>query len=213
VENILDATKAASKTLTVEWEKIDLTAFFADLQQLCRLPAGAKTELRWIFPPDTFSIQTDGKKLRRILRSLIDNSVKFTSEGRITVAARLLETDAATEKERHLNATTAATHPDRPSGCLEFTVSDTGIGIEEEDLPFIFDVFYQIDGSSTRCYEGVGLGLFIARSFVEILGGAIAVESVPNQGSTFIVRLPVPRAMDGKTRAESADSVRDDRNG
>ena len=70
---------------------------------------------------------------------------------------------------------------------VEFKVSDTGLGIADETLPVVFDLFRQVDSSTTRPYEGVGLGLYIARKYCELLGGEIAVDS--KLGSTFTVRI------------------------
>ena len=76
------------------------------------------------------------------------------------------------------------------NGNFEFQVSDTGIGIREESLPIIFDMFKQVDGSSTRDFSGAGLGLYIAKKFTELLGGSIEAESVVEQGSTFTIKIP-----------------------
>jgi signal transduction histidine kinase len=88
---------------------------------------------------------------------------------------------------------------------LAVHVTDTGIGIAEEHLSKVFDVFYQVDGSSTREYGGAGLGLAIVRSFVEAHGGEIRVRSVPNSGSTFSLVLPLrPAGAPALTPAPSA---------
>jgi signal transduction histidine kinase len=73
---------------------------------------------------------------------------------------------------------------------VEFKVADTGIGIAEDQLPFIFDKFHQADSSQTRSYGGVGMGLYIVKQFAELLGGAVKVKSERDRGSTFSVTLP-----------------------
>ena len=111
----------------------------------------------------------DRDKLRQCLVNLCSNAVKFTpAGGSITVRGEVL----AGER-------------------LAVHVADTGIGIGEEHLAKVFDVFYQVDGSSTREYGGAGLGLAIVKSFVEAHGGEVQVRSSPNGGSTFSLVLPL----------------------
>ena len=73
---------------------------------------------------------------------------------------------------------------------MEFRVTDTGLGISEEHLPIIFERFRQIDSSETRLYGGVGMGLYIAKKFTELLGGKVEVQSELGKGSTFKVTIP-----------------------
>lgn len=111
-------------------------------------------------------IYSDKARVRQILSNLLSNAVKFTDKGEICVTV------------------TAS------AGMVFFTVSDTGIGIDNDDLPYIFDEFRQVDGSSTRPFEGTGLGLAISQKFSRLLGGRLSVRSEPGKGSTFILELP-----------------------
>ena len=112
----------------------------------------------------------DVTKVRQTLLNLLGNAAKFTSGGRVTLAA---------------------TREERADGAqLRFRVSDTGIGINAEQLGRLFQPFTQADASTTRRFGGTGLGLAISRHFVEIMGGAVTVTSEPDRGSTFTVDLP-----------------------
>jgi len=111
--------------------------------------------------PDV-EIISDKAKLRQILINLLSNACKFTNQGNITISISI------------------------QNNIAEFIVSDTGIGIPEEKLKYIFDPFYQVDSSSTRVYSGVGLGLPLCKRLVEKLGGDISVSSKTGRGSKFI---------------------------
>jgi two-component system chemotaxis sensor kinase CheA len=198
LESILDAAKAAVKALVLQWEKINLAEFFAELQQSHPVPRDAKIKLQWDFPPDSLPIETDANKLRQILQSLINNAVKFTAEGLITVSARVFESDPEMRDGGELDSAVAPTRPITASSFLELRVTDTGIGIQEKDVPFIFDMFRQVDGSSARPYGGLGLGLYMAGNLTKLLGGTMEVKSELNNGSTFIVRIPIRHAVDSK---------------
>ena len=122
---------------------------------------------------------TDPVKLRTVLRNLITNAAKFTAHGTITLRIAL---DAAG---------------------LRFAVEDTGFGIAAEDLALIFEPFRQGDGSHTRRYGGVGLGLTLSRKMVRLLGGELQATSEPGVGSTFTVLLP-PTVADAPADAPAA---------
>ena len=122
-------------------------------------------ELQERLPP----IAADERRLtQHVLVNLVKNAITFTPAGEVRIGARAEEDS------------------------VQFWVTDTGIGIAEEEQERIFDNFYQVDGSSTRRAEGVGLGLAIARKFVEMHGGRLWVESAVGEGSTF--RFTVPKA-------------------
>jgi CheY-like chemotaxis protein len=129
----------------------------------------------------------DAARLRRLLSGLIDNAVKFTVSGGVKLCV---------ERQHHE---------------VSFAVEDTGIGISSEAAARIFDGFYQADGSSTRAFQGAGLGLAVCRKLVRIMDGSIEVVSEPGQGSTFKLSLPLPpRAVEGnpvRVQASAPDAL------
>ena len=133
----------------------------------------AKPGLRfaWQVPPQLPYLSTDPLKLKMVLKNLIANAVKFTDEGSVTVAVE-----------------SNGSH-------LDFSVVDTGIGISAETQAISFEAFRQADSSVTRRYGGVGLGLYIVRRLLEMLGGSVAVESEVGRGSTFRIRLPLAKTV------------------
>lgn len=118
-------------------------------------------------PENCCELTTDASKLTQILTNLISNGLKFTSQGFVEYGVR------------------------RQNGTLHFHVRDTGIGIPEEKHPVIFERFRQVEEGNTRKYGGSGLGLSIAKSFVEALEGQIWLQSKPGEGSTFFFSIPV----------------------
>ncbi len=124
------------------------------------------------------NVLTDGIKLSTILSHLIGNAIKFTNSGSVELAFRL--------KEDHHQSVKGLPHPIE----LEFSVTDTGIGIPDEKHLKIFERFIQVDTSTTRKFEGTGLGLSIAKTYVEMLGGVIWLDSEIDKGTTFYFTLP-----------------------
>jgi signal transduction histidine kinase len=117
-------------------------------------------------PTEIVSIFTDGIKLKTILSNLIVNAIKFTKAGSIDI--RIRKTDFY----------------------YEFSVKDTGIGISKNQQKSIFELFKQADVTNTRLFEGLGLGLSISKSYIEMLEGKIWLESEPGKGSTFYFTIP-----------------------
>ena len=113
------------------------------------------------------AINADQTKVRQALFNLISNAAKFTEQGTISLTI---------ERES--------------DGWISFAVSDTGIGMTEEQLSRLFEAFSQAEAETSRRYGGTGLGLAISRHFCRLMGGDLTVASVQGQGSTFTVRLP-----------------------
>jgi len=133
-------------------------------------------------PVNIETVFVDNSKLNTILTILIGNAIKFTKKGSIQLDIRLVNEAV----ETHGCASGCASG----SASLQFSVKDTGIGISENKREAIFELFRQEDGSNTRQYEGSGLGLSIAKAYVEMLGGNIWVESEEGKGSIFYFTLP-----------------------
>ena len=131
-------------------------------------------------PPEPCEVEHDRDKVRAIAYHLLSNAIKFTPAGRVSVSI-------------------ART----PVGGIVVTVRDTGIGLPPEAREVIFDDFRQLDGSSTRRYEGLGLGLGIVKRYVGLLRGAVDLKSALGEGTTITVRLP-PLASDGQVNAPPA---------
>ncbi len=125
-------------------------------------------------------------KLRQIITNLMENAIKFTEKG--SVVLKVLQ---QTETDTHR--------------VVRFEVKDTGIGISEENRLLLFEKFSQVEGSSTRKYQGAGLGLATARHLVETLGGLIDVDSAPGQGSTFWFTVPFSKSATGRKPIASSD--------
>ena len=147
-----------------------LADFMEELRaEALRLNADRGLTFTWKVPPEPCEVEHDREKVRTIAYHLLTNAIKFTPSGEIEVAV-----------------TRTA------DGGIVLTVCDTGIGVPPEARAVIFDDFRQLDGSSTRRYEGIGLGLGIVRRYTALLKGALRLDSTPGEGTTIVVDLPGP---------------------
>lgn len=169
INSLLQATRIQAGAAQVETAEICLVDFLHDLRSAYQFPLGKEITIEWNWPPDLPTLKTDREKLKHILQNLINNAIKFTEQGQVIISTRVLA------------------HPK----AVEFKVEDTGVGIPEDSLSTIFEMFRQVDGMKTRPPGGIGLGLYIVKKFTELLGGRVDVESEPGKGSTFSVILPL----------------------
>jgi two-component system sensor histidine kinase/response regulator len=178
INNILDLSKVESGKMDIQRVRCSPFALLAEVVSLMRVQAegkllSLKAEVVGSLPE---TVLTDPLRLRQVLVNLVGNAIKFTDQGEVRVAARLVD--------------------DGGSPRLRFDVNDTGIGMNEEQMAKLFQPFSQVDGSAARRFSGTGLGLAISKRLVEALGGAIDVRSTPGKGSTFSLTID-PGPLDG----------------
>lgn len=181
INDILDFSKIESGKLELESEPLALRG---TVEEACDIAAPRAREkgLELIVDIPEFGVESvpaaivgDVTRLRQVLINLINNAIKFTSAGEVTVQARLAR----------------APEGARPA-VIEFRVIDSGIGIPAQRLDALFEAFTQADTSTTRKYGGTGLGLAICKRLVGLMGGEIGVESEPGKGSTFWFTIAAP---------------------
>ncbi|MBM2802178.1 MAG: putative Histidine kinase [Deltaproteobacteria bacterium] len=169
INDVLRATTIDAQTVRVTPVDIDLGALLIELRDSYRFADASDREITWQFRDDLAVLRTDEEKLRAVLQNLINNAIKFTECGVIAISARCLPGNDA----------------------VEISVADTGIGIPADKIGAIFGMFQQIDGSVTRGYGGVGLGLYIVKNYLDLMGGRIEVTSELGKGTTFLITLPL----------------------
>ncbi|HUV63472.1 MAG TPA: response regulator [Sedimentisphaerales bacterium] len=183
LNDILDFSKVEAGKLDVETVDFDLDKVLGNVGNLISEKASAK-KLELIFDVDPSvpkHLRGDPLRLGQILINFCNNAVKFTDEGEVVVRAQVVEED-----------------PD--SSLIAFSVSDTGIGLTEEQIGRLFQAFEQADVSTTRKYGGTGLGLAISKSLAELMGGDVDVTSEPAKGSTFRFTARLGRAVGAPRR-------------
>jgi signal transduction histidine kinase/CheY-like chemotaxis protein len=198
INEILDLSKIEAGKMELYLEEVDLAGLVEEVRAIVEpLAVANANRLEIICPSALSTLRTDRTKLKQSLLNLLSNAGKFTHQGRIALEVRLAGNE------------------------ISFIVSDTGIGMTEEQQSRLFQAFSQADASTTRQYGGTGLGLAITKHFCEMLGGNIAVESTPGQGSTFTITLPdhgrvtaaaAPAAPEGAEHAALVMVVDDDPN-
>jgi signal transduction histidine kinase len=194
IADILEIASIESGDRLTSGYEVSLSVLLDDLKTHYEVPERREILLVWDYPADLPIVKTDAEKLKHALQNLINNALKFTHTGAVTISVRARESGIGNQ-ESGINPDSQSLIPDSQSqspnsSFIEFTVADTGIGIPEEHLPHIFDSFHQLDSSDTRRYGGVGMGLYVVKKLAEILRARLQVTSAPGQGSTFTLSLP-----------------------
>ena len=172
INDLLDLVRLESGRLEIKRDSVEVSEFIRGLASAARQVADDKRlRLETAVDSELGSIVGDRDKLEKIVLNLVFNALKFTpAGGRVELRAE--------KQDAH----------------FVIRVSDTGMGISEKNLPFVFDRFWQADGSSKRKYQGVGIGLALVKELTEIQGGKVDVQSIEGKGTTFTVELPYEKA-------------------
>lgn len=166
IENLLMLARFDNKEVPLEIKPLDLTRLIQNILDDIKILSEQKIIQMNFSPEENIISEADENQLRSAILNVLDNAIKYTPEnGKVFVSLK------------------------KENNRVEIKISDTGIGVAKENLPFIFDRFYRVDKS--RDTKGFGLGLSITKSIIEVHKGKIEVASQPNQGTTFIISLPV----------------------
>lgn len=170
INDILDLSKVEAGKMDVFIEDIDISSLLDEVKSIITpLVAKNGNKLELHLADHIGSMRTDRTKVKQCLLNVLSNASKFTQDGKLTVEVERLETDRA---------------------MIQIAISDTGIGMSEEQLGRLFQAFSQADASTTKKFGGTGLGLAITRHFCRLLGGDITVASQVGVGSSFTITLP-----------------------
>jgi PAS domain S-box-containing protein len=184
INDLIEISKIESGTMEFDITEVNINELLEYVNHLF-MPEASKKGLELYMhrplPYEIARIETDYEKLNSILVNLVKNAIKYTSSGRIDVGYRMNQNQ------------------------IEFFVKDTGIGIEKDRQKVIFDRFVQADLSLSRPYEGAGLGLSIAKGYIDMLGGKIWVNSELQKGSRFYFTIPVKNKI--AVRTEQSDAI------
>jgi signal transduction histidine kinase/DNA-binding response OmpR family regulator/HAMP domain-containing protein len=199
INDILDLSKIESGTVTLEIEEIPFAQLRDNIGRTFRHVAEAKNLPFNVEFADGLphNIESDPQRLQQILKNLLSNAVKFTAIGHVNLRVNLA------------TAGWSVDHPtlSRVEHVVAFSVEDTGIGIAPDKQKLIFEAFQQADAGTSRKYGGTGLGLAICRDLAPLLKGEIKLTSVPGQGSTFTLYLPLRYSAAESRRIQQLDAV------
>jgi PAS domain S-box-containing protein len=175
INDVLDISKIEAGQLEVRAEPFDLNAVIEKVLGLLKPVAEKKgLVLNTIINKDLGEMVSDERRLSQILINLLNNAIKFTEKGSVTLTVQLLPSDE---------------HPSNQA--VKIIITDTGVGIKHEEIKHLFQPFHQIDSGLTRLHEGTGLGLAICKKLLDLMGGQITVASEWSKGTEFMVKLPL----------------------
>jgi CheY-like chemotaxis protein len=199
INDILDISKIEAGRLEMEFQDLDVAAEIdAAFSPLAWIAKQKSLATNVVHSPDRLNIYADRQRLGQVLTNIIGNAIKFTRQGSITVRSIVRQAPRTVQGEEQKY--------------VSIEIEDTGIGISEEFLPYLFDEFRQEHGGAAKEYGGTGLGLAISRRLITLMDGTLEVHSQPNLGTMFCIVLPLsePGAHGSKPthKIEPSDVVR-----
>ena len=184
INDILDIAKIETGSAVLQDDQIDPERLVNSAIRLAvAWPHAKGLAITAVGDGPSLTLTADARTVEQVLVNLLSNAVKFTEEGMVTVK------------------TTRG-----PDGAMMIAVSDTGIGIPKEEIEKLAAPFYQVDGSLSRKFEGTGLGLALSKSFMELHGGELMIESAEGEGTTVTCRFPSKRVSENTTRQPSEEA-------
>lgn len=211
INEVLDLAKIEAQKLELYPSPLDLATFLQGIREIARIKAEQK-EIRFnyeVSPNLPAALVADAKRLRQVLLNLIGNAIKFTEAGGVTLIvsqhASVIANGNPEPQSGHAQAAGPATIPPR-TPILRFQITDTGVGMEPDQLESIFEPFEQV-GEGKQRSDGTGLGLAISRRIVNMMGADIQVKSVFGQGSTFWFDLALSEASDWQASLETKPTL------
>ncbi len=213
INEVLDLAKIEAQKLELYPSPFDLATFLQGVREISRIKAEQK-EIGFYYevsPDLPVAIVADAKRLRQVLLNLIGNAIKFTETGGVTLSvmqhASIIATDTSdSDSEAAYSQSEDTPTVQFPTHVLRFQITDTGVGMEPDQLDSIFQPFEQVGEGKQRA-EGTGLGLAISRRIVNMMGANIQVESISGQGSTFWFDLELPEASDWQASLETKPTL------
>ncbi len=185
INDILDLSKIEAGKLELQYEAISVSRLLSEIENLFSIKAkekGIQIKIE-VDPKMPYGLMLDEVRLRQVLFNVVGNAIKFTEKGHVGIRA-WTETGPNSQKRFEKG------EPETKSVSLMLEVSDTGIGIPENQRELVFQAFTQVAGQSTRQFGGTGLGLAITRRLTEMMKGSIEIESEQDQGTTFRFKFP-----------------------
>jgi len=175
VNQLLDLSRLESGSLKLQCRQLNLNKLIDRVSSQFASMADSKTITYKIDAAEDINLFADAEKMEKIITNLLSNAFKFT----------------ATNGTIHLIISRRTADKQFPSGAAEIMLKDTGIGIDKDELPKIFERFYQVDNTTTRHYEGSGIGLALVKELVDLHRGSIVAESIASEGTCFTILLPL----------------------